>query len=340
MYSLGQIATALDARLVGDPLRQIDGLQALDKALPGQLSFLSNPRYLKDLKTTQAAAVLVNERQSEDCPVDALVVDDPYLAYARISAWFDTRPPTPVGVATGAHVDPSAQVDSSAKIAVGAVIEAGVVIEADVEIGPNAVVGANSRIGAGSRLAANVTLYHDIQIGKRNLIHSGAVIGADGFGFANQNGSWVKIHQIGRVVTGDDVEIGPGTTIDRGAIGDTLIANGVKLDDQVMIAHNVEIGADTAIAGCSAVAGSTKIGRRCTVGGCAGIAGHIEIADDVFVGGMASVTGSLKEKGAYASGTGILPLKKWRRNVIRFQHLDELAVRLKALEKLVNENNT
>jgi UDP-3-O-[3-hydroxymyristoyl] glucosamine N-acyltransferase len=340
VYSLGQIATALDARLVGDPQQRISGLQAIDKAKQGQLSFLSNPRYIKDLKTTQAAAVLITDAQCQDCPVDALVVADPYVAYALISAWFDTRPQAPAGVAPGARVDPSALVDSSAKIATGVVIEAGVIIAAGVEIGPNCVVGANTTIGEGSRLAANVTLYHDLQIGKRNLIHSGAVIGADGFGFANQNGHWLKICQIGRVITGDDVEIGPGTTIDRGAIGDTLIGNGVKLDDQVMIAHNVEIGDDSAIAGCSAVAGSTKIGRRCTVGGCAGIAGHIEIADDVFVGGMASVTGSLKEKGAYASGTGIMPLKQWRRNVIRFQHLDEFAARIKTLEKKANQDNT
>ena len=340
MYSLGQIAAELGARLIGDPLKSVDGLQALDKAQPGQLTFLSNPRYLKDLKTTQAGAVLITDALSHDCPVAALIVDDPYLAYARISAWFDTRPAAPPGISNRAVIDPSAQVDPSAKVAAGAVIEAGAVIQADVEIGPNSVVGAQCLVGEGSRLAASVTLYHGVHIGKRNLIHSGAVIGADGFGFANQQGRWIKIHQLGRVITGDDVEIGAGTTIDRGAIGDTVIGSGVKLDNLIMIAHNVQIGEDTAMAGCSAVAGSTKIGRRCTVGGGACIAGHIEIVDDVFVGGMASVTGSLKEKGAYASGTGIAPLKQWRRNVVRFQQLDQLAVRLRVLEKQVNQNNT
>ena len=216
-------------------------------------------------------------------------------------------------------------------------IEAGAVIGDRVEIGPNTVIGANCKIGDESRLAANVTLYHEIQLGQRNLIHSGAVIGADGFGFANEQGRWVKIQQVGRVILGDDVEVGANTTIDRGAIEDTRIGNGVKLDNQIQIAHNVEIGEDSALAGCSGVAGSTKIGRRCTIGGGACITGHIELADEVHVGGMASVTGSLKQKGAYASGTGISPFKEWRRNVARFHQLDALASRLKAVEQQVNK---
>lgn len=339
MYSLQQIAEALNARLVGDADQQISGIAALDKAEAGQLSFLSNPRYRKQLATTQASAVMIKEDQLDDCQVAALVVDDPYLAYAKISSWFDTRTAAAVGASPQAMVDPSAQVDASARISAGVVIEAGAVIEADVEIGPNSVVGANSRVGEGSRLAANVTLYHDVQLGKRNLIHSSSVVGADGFGFANEQGRWVKISQVGRVITGDDVEIGACTTVDRGAIEDTIIGDGVKIDNQVQVAHNVQIGEHSAMAGCSAVAGSTKIGRRCTIAGGAGLAGHLEIADDVHLTGMAMVTKSLSEKGIYSSGTGISPYPKWRKNVVRFNQLSELANRVTELEKALKEKN-
>ncbi len=339
MYSLGQIADKLNAHLVGNRESRITGVQALDKAQSGQLSFLSSARYRKALLTTQASAVLVTADQAESCPVDALVVDDPYLAYAQISAWFDTRRQSQAGISAAASIDATAQVDPSAMIAAGVVVEAGAVIEADVEVGPNSVIGADSVVGEGSRLAANVTLYHDVQLGKRNLIHSGAVIGSDGFGFANQQGVWVKICQVGRVITGDDVEIGACTTIDRGAIENTLIGDGVKIDNQVQIGHNVEIGEHTALAGCSGIAGSTKIGRRCTVGGAAGIAGHLQIADDIHLTGMAMVTKSLNEAGVYSSGTGIAPYQKWRKNVARFNQLDKLAARISQLEKALEDKN-
>jgi UDP-3-O-[3-hydroxymyristoyl] glucosamine N-acyltransferase len=339
VFSLKQIAEALEARLVGDADLQISGVEALDRAQAGQLSFLSNPRYRKLLASTQASVVLIKEDQLDSCPVAALVVADPYLAYAKISSWFETRAQVAVGISAQAAVDASAQVDASARIAPGAVVEAGAVIEADVEIGPNSVVGAHSRVGEGTRLAANVTLYHQVQLGKRNIIHSGAVIGSDGFGFANEQGRWVKISQIGRVITGDDVEIGACTTVDRGAIEDTLIGDGVKIDNQVQVAHNVQIGEHTAMAGCSAVAGSTKIGRRCTVAGGAGIGGHLEIADDVHMTGMAMVTKSLTEKGVYSSGTGVSPYSKWRKNVVRFNQLNELANRVSELEKALKEKS-
>ena len=221
MYSLQQIAEALGAKLVGDGLRQVDGIAALDLAGSTQLSFLSNPRYRKALQTTTAGAVLVREAQLDDCTVDALVVDDPYLAYAKISSWFETRPTVQAQVSEHATIDPTVVLGTEVSIAPGVVIEAGAVIGDRVEIGPNTVIGANCKIGDETRLAANVTLYHEIQLGQRNLIHSGAVIGADGFGFANEQGRWVKIQQVGRVILGDDVEVGANTTIDRGAIEDT-----------------------------------------------------------------------------------------------------------------------
>lgn len=337
MYKLGAIAQQLGAELIGDPDQEITGLAPLDKAEATDLTFLSNARYRSSLTQTKAAAVLIQADFTEQCPVAALVVDDPYLSYARISGWFDQRPQRPAGASEGAWVDPTAQIDASASLARGVVVEAGAVIGARVEIGPNSVVGANSRIDEDTRLAANVTLYHDVIVGKRCLIHSSSVIGADGFGFARDGERWIKIHQVGRVIVGDDVEIGACTTVDRGAIEDTVLGDGVKLDDHVMVAHNVEIGDHTAMAGCSASAGSTKIGRRCTIGGAACLSGHIEIADDVHVSGMAMVTKSLKEKGVYSSGTGIMPYQQWRRNVVRFQQLDKLAARTSQLEKAMKD---
>ncbi|WP_421866841.1 UDP-3-O-(3-hydroxymyristoyl)glucosamine N-acyltransferase [Motiliproteus sp.] len=337
MYNLGAIAEALGAELIGDPEQPIHGVAALDKAGEADLTFLSNPRYRKSLAETTAAAVLIQPEHKELCPVAALIVEDPYLAYARISGWFDQRPVPKAGVSAGAWVDPSAEVDETARLAHGVVIEAGAIVGPNVEVGPNSVVGAGSRVGDDSRLGANVTLYHDVVVGKRCLIHSSAVIGADGFGFAREGERWVKIHQIGRVILGDDVEIGACSTVDRGAIEDTVVGNGVKIDNQVMVGHNVVIGEHTAMAGCSASAGSTKIGSRCTIGGGAGLSGHIEVADDVHLSGMAMVTKSLKEKGVYSSGTGIMPYQQWRRNVVRFQQLDKLAARISQLEKAIED---
>ncbi|RDE18521.1 UDP-3-O-(3-hydroxymyristoyl)glucosamine N-acyltransferase [Motiliproteus coralliicola] len=337
MYNLGEIAQALGAELIGDPDLQIQGLAALDKAGETQLTFLSNPRYRKSLAETTATAVLVQPEFKELCPVAALVVDDPYLAYARISNWFDQRPMVAEGISKGAWVDPKAEVDPTARLAHGVVVEEGAIVGARVEIGPNTVVGAGAKVGDESRLGANVTLYHDVIVGKRCLIHSSAVIGADGFGFAREEERWVKIHQIGRVILGDDVEIGACSTVDRGAIDDTVVGNGVKIDNQVMVGHNVVIGEHTAMAGCSASAGSTKIGSRCTIGGGAGLSGHIEVADDVHLSGMAMVTKSLTEKGVYSSGTGIMPYQQWRRNVVRFQQLDKLAARISQLEKAMKD---
>jgi len=330
--TLGEVAAAIGATLIGDPATPVRGLQTLSAAGPDQVSFLANKRYRAQLSATRAAAVLIDAALADECPVAALVTDSPYLAYARLSHRFERRPALPAGVDPTASVAADAQVAADARLGPFVVVEAGVRIESGVEIGAGCVIGARSVIGAGSRLAARVTLYHDVQLGKRNLIHSGVVLGADGFGFAPSPAGWEKIAQLGGVVTGDDVEIGANTTVDRGALGATRIGNGVKIDNQVQIAHNCEIGDNSAIAGCAGVAGSTKIGQRCTIAGAAGIAGHLEIADDVHVSGMAMVTNSLKEKGIYSSGTGILPYQQWKRTVVRFRQLDKLAARLTALE--------
>lgn len=337
--TLGEVAQLLDARLIGDASVTVTGLQTLAAAGPNQVTFLANKRYRPDLATTLAAAVLIEEAYADECPVAALVTANPYLSYARLSHQFDDRPAPAGGVDPAASVDPSAQLADDVCIAAGAVIAANVVLESGVEIGAGSVVGAGSVIGAGSRLAANVTLYHGVTLGKRNLIHSGAVLGSDGFGFAPSADGWQKIAQIGGVVTGDDVEIGANTTVDRGALEPTRIREGVKIDNQVQIAHNCEIGEGTAIAGCAGIAGSTKIGRQCTIAGAAAIAGHLEIADGTHISGMAMVTNSIKEKGIYSSGTGLLPYQQWKRNVVRFRQLDKLAARISALEASVAEKH-
>ena len=334
-FTLGEIAAKLGARLVGDANKKICGIQSLRSALDNQISFLSSPGFRADLEKTKAAAVIVSEDDLDKCPVDALVLDDPYLGYARISGWFENRPMIPVGIHSSAIIDETARVSESARIGPYVVIGAGVEIKAEVSIGANSVIGCESFIGESSHIAANVTIYHGVTLGKRVLVHSSAVIGSDGFGFAIDKGRWHKISQLGRVVIGDNVEIGAGTTIDRGALDDTLIGNGVKLDNQIQIAHNVEIGEDAAFAGCVGVAGSSKIGRRCTIAGGVVVAGHLEMADDVHITAMGLVTKSLKKPGVYSSGTGISPHQQWKRNVVRFRQLDQLATRVSKLEKSI-----
>jgi len=332
-YSLGQLAELLGGSVRGDAQRVITGLATLQDAGPGQLSFLANSQYRKYLAETRAAAVLLTSEEAERYQGAALIVSNPYLAYAQLSHLFETRPASVPGVHPSAVIAASAQVHPSARIGAYVVIEAGACIEADVEIGAQCFIGARSRIGEGGRLAPRVTLYHDVVIGKRVVIQSGAVIGGEGFGFANEKGSWQKIAQIGGVLIGDDVEIGSNTTIDRGALADTFIGNGVKLDNQIMIAHNVQIGDNTAMAGCVGISGSTKIGRNCMIAGGVGMVGHIEVCDNVFVTGMTMVTRSISEPGSYSSGTAMQPAAEWRKSAARIRQLDDMARRLQQLEK-------
>ncbi|MGK9065204.1 UDP-3-O-(3-hydroxymyristoyl)glucosamine N-acyltransferase [Stutzerimonas chloritidismutans] len=332
-YSLGDLAERLGATLRGEPTKLISGLATLQDAGPEQLSFLANAQYRKFLADSAAGAVLLTAKDASDYRGAALVVDNPYLAYARLSHLFETRPRVQPGIHPTAVVDPSAHVDPTASIAPYVVIEAEAWIGPDVNIGAQSFVGARSRIGAGGRLAARVTLCHDVFIGERVVIQPGAVIGGEGFGFANQQGSWEKIAQLGGVRIGDDVEIGANTTIDRGALSDTLIGNGVKLDNQIMIAHNVQIGDNTAMAGCSGISGSTKIGRNCMIAGGVGLVGHIEVCDNVFITGMTMVTKSITEPGSYSSGTAMQPAAEWRKSVARIRQLDDMARRLQHVEK-------
>ncbi|EJN37694.1 UDP-3-O-(3-hydroxymyristoyl) glucosamine N-acyltransferase [Pseudomonas sp. GM84] len=334
--TLGQLAEALGATLQGPEALQITGLATLQEAGPGQLSFLANPQYRKFLDNSQAAAVLLKAGDAEGFAGNALIVPDPYLAYARISHLFDPKPKAEAGIHPSAVVAEDAQVDASASIGPFAVIESGARIGANVSIGAHCVIGARCVVGEGGWLAPRVTLYHDVTIGKRVVIQSGAVIGGEGFGFANEKGVWRKIAQIGGVTIGDDVEIGVNTAVDRGALSDTRIADGVKLDNQIQIAHNVQIGEHTAMAACVGISGSTRIGRHCTIAGGVGMVGHIDVCDNVFVSGMTMVTRSITEPGAYSSGTAMQPLADWRKSAARIRQLDDMAKRLQQLEKRVD----
>ena len=334
---LGQLAEFLGATLSGDPEKQITGLATLQEAGPAQLSFLANPQYRKYLANSQAAALLLKAADAEGYAGDALVVPDPYLAYARISHLFDPKPKATAGVHPTAVIAEDAVVDPSASVGPFVVIEAGARIGAGVTLGAHCVVGARSEIGEGGWLAPRVTLYHDVRIGKRVVIQSGAVLGGEGFGFANEKGIWQKIAQIGGVTIGDDVEIGVNTAIDRGALADTVIGNGVKLDNHIQIAHNVQVGDHTAMAACVGISGSTKIGKHCMLAGGVGLVGHIDICDNVFLTGMTMVTHSITEPGAYSSGTAMQPAAEWRKSAARIRQLDDIARRLKQLEKRSGE---
>ncbi len=333
IYTLGELARCLGADLQGDADCEISALATLQEAQLGQLSFLANPVYRKYLATTRASAVILHPDMAPDYDGNKLLLDNPYLAYARLTPLFDRQPQIPKGVHPTAVIDETVSIHATAAIGPRVVIEAGADIGAGVQIGPGCFIGADSVIGRDSRLNANVSVYHGVSVGENAIIHSGVVIGSDGFGFAPGAGGWTKIHQLGGVVIGDNVELGAGTTIDRGALGDTRLADGVKIDNQVQVAHNVQIGTNTAIAACSAIAGSTVIGANCTIAGAVGIVGHLTIVDGVHVSAMTLVTKSITQAGSYSSGTPMMATKEWRRNAVRFGQLEKLATRVKQLEK-------
>lgn len=334
-YRLADLAAHVAAELRGDPDRLIHGVATLEDAAAGDISFLANRRYRAELETTGASAVVLQAADSAACPVDALITPNPYLAYARIADLLFPVPAVAGGVHPTAVVAVGARVHATAWVGPLCVVEDGVEIGPGAFVGPGCLVGADSRIGAGTRLVARVVVLNGSVIGRRCVIHPGAVIGSDGFGNANDAGRWVKVPQLGRVVIGDDVEIGANTTVDRGSLRDTVIGDGVRLDNLIQVGHNVTIGEHTAAAAFVGISGSTVIGSRCTLGGAAGFAGHLTVADDVHVTGMAMVTHSLREAGAYSSGIPAIPSREWRRNVARFQHLDDLARRVKALETAI-----
>lgn len=332
--TLAELASVLDAELRGNGDHLITGVATLKGADAGDVSFLANPSYRDQLADTAAGAVILRSDAAEGFSGQALVVSDPYLAFARVTRIFDNRPVTPTGVHPSAVVAASATLGDGCRIAANAVIGEGVVLGTGCEIGAGTVVGDGCVLGDDCHLNANVTLYHDVILGDRVRIHSGAVIGADGFGFAPHQGRWEKIAQLGSVRIGNDVEIGANTCIDRGALDDTLIGDNVILDNLIQIAHNVELGEGSAAAAQAGVAGSTRIGKHCTLAGNSGLAGHLEICDGVYVAPKSVISKSIREPGGYATGTAQMPIKEWRKSATRFRQLDSLARRVTDLEKL------
>lgn len=332
---LADLAQQLDAELHGDGDIVITGVASMQSAGEGQITFIVNSRYREQLATCQASAVVMTADDLPFAKSAALVVKNPYLTYARMAQILDTTPQPAQNIAPSAVIDASARLGNNVSVGANAVIESGVELGDNVVIGAGCFVGKNSRIGAGSRLWANVTIYHEIQIGEQCLIQSSTVIGADGFGYANDRGNWIKIPQLGRVIIGDRVEIGACTTIDRGALDDTIIGNGVIIDNQCQIAHNVVIGDNTAVAGGVIMAGSLKIGRYCMIGGASVINGHMEICDKVTVTGMGMVMRPISEPGVYSSGIPLQPNKVWRKTAALVMNIDEMNKRLKAVERKV-----
>jgi UDP-3-O-[3-hydroxymyristoyl] glucosamine N-acyltransferase len=323
--TLRQITERLGGETVGEADAPLTGIASLDEAGPGQLTFLANPKFRSRLAGTRAAAVIVGPKDRDATALPRIVVANPYAYYARAVGLFHPARPVVPGIHPAAVVDASARVAASACIGPCAVVEAGATVGERATVGAGSFVGEGAAIGDDTLLHPRVTVYHGCVVGARCILHSGSVIGADGFGMAPENGAWVKIPQVGRAVLGDDVEVGANTTIDRGALGDTVVEEGVKLDNQIQIAHNCRVGAHTVIAGCAGIAGSTTIGRHCLIGGGVGIIGHLDICDGVTVSGMTLVTKSIAEPGTYTSGTPFMPHAEWLRNAAHLRHLDRIA---------------
>jgi UDP-3-O-[3-hydroxymyristoyl] glucosamine N-acyltransferase len=321
-FTLGELAVRFGLGLQGEPDLRISRVATLSHADAGALSFLANTRYRRQMESTRATAVVVGPENAAGCPVAALIDPNPYLAYARIADLLHPQAPTAAGIHPSAVASAGARIAASASVGPLAVIEDDVEIGERVFVGPGCIVQQGARIGADSRLVARVNVCAGVRIGRRCIVHAGAVIGADGFGFAPDAGTWVKVPQVGTVQIGDDVEIGANTTIDRGAIDDTVVEDGVKLDNQIQVGHNVTIGAHTAIAGCVGISGSATIGKRCMIGGGVGIAGHLTIADDVVVTGCSLVSASIRHAGSYSSGMPAVETRMWRRMVAHLRRLD------------------
>ncbi|MFM6989512.1 MAG: UDP-3-O-(3-hydroxymyristoyl)glucosamine N-acyltransferase [Arenimonas sp.] len=333
MLTLKALAERFGLPYRGDPGTPVHGIGTLANAGPGQLAFLANGKYAGQLADTKASVVVLSEAEADACPCACLISANPYTSFALISVLFDDGDDLPAGVHPTAVIAASAAVAPGARIGPYTVVGERAVIAAGAQLHAHTHVGTDCVVGEDCVLMPKVTLVKRVRLGRRVRVHSGAVLGADGFGIAFHDGHWTKIAQLGGVAIGDDCEIGVNTTIDRGAIEGTVLENDVRLDNQIQIGHNVRIGAHTAIAGCVAVAGSTRIGRWCLIGGAAGIVGHIEIGDRVTVGAMSLVTHSLREPGEYASGTPIQPKGEWRRNAARFARLDAMARELNTLKK-------
>jgi UDP-3-O-[3-hydroxymyristoyl] glucosamine N-acyltransferase len=332
--TLGKLAEEVGAALQNaDPDCEITGVATLQHAAEGEISFLANAGYRKYLNRTRASAVILSPEDAADYTAAALVSSNPYSSYARIAALITPPQAARQGVHASASLDADCHVDATAWVGPHCIVEKGAVIHAGVQLAGGCFIGADSVIGTGSRLSANVVICHAVTIGERVKIAPGAVIGSDGFGLAKESGQWLNVPQLGSVRIGHDVDIGANTTIDRGSLEDTVLEDGVRLDNQIQVAHNVRIGAHTAIAGCVGISGSAIIGKHCLIGGGSGIVGHLEIADHVIITGMTMVTKSITRAGVYSSGVPAQENDAWNRNYARLRQLDRLARKLLSLEK-------
>jgi UDP-3-O-[3-hydroxymyristoyl] glucosamine N-acyltransferase len=333
MWTLEQIAQHVNGEVLGDDTWQVESVGTLKTATKHQISFLSNSKYAKYLSSTNAGAVLASKQTAALVSGNAIVVDDPYIAYAVIAGLLNPEPKIKPIIAATAVISAKANIGASANIGHHVVISDNVAIGNGADIGAGTVILQGVSIGENARISPNVTVCAHVKIGDNIIIHPGVVIGADGFGIANNKGKWIKVPQLGSVEIGDDVEIGANTTIDCGALENTIIGNGVKLDNQIQIAHNAIIGDNTVIAGCVGVAGSTEIGQNCIIAGGVGISGHLNITDGVMITGMTMVTKSIRDPGSYSSGMPAETTKQWHKNVVRYRQLDKLSERVKKLER-------
>ncbi len=333
--SLGELSVRFGCELRGDPATLIERIATLANADPASVAFLAETRNRRELAATKAGAVVLDQAMADACPTAALICSNPRATFARITTLLHPHPAAAPGCDPTAVISPTAQVHATAHVGALAIVGERTVIGPRVFVGAGCVIGAEVRIDEDARLVASVTLCRGVQIGARTVLQPGVIIGGDGFGFAPEQGKWVKVPQIGSVRVGPDVEVGANTTIDRGAIEDTVIEEGVKLDNQIQIGHNVRIGAHSVIAGCTGISGSTVIGRHCIIGGAVGIAGHLTIADGITITGFAMVSRSLSEPGVYSSGIPIEESRLWRRQVARYRNLESLTRRVKGLERAV-----
>ena len=338
MWSLSDIAKEVGGLVQGDPLFQVTSVGTLQNAKYEQLSFLANKKYKKYLLSSRAGAVIIDKDMVGFVPYNAIIVDDPYSAYAKAARFLNPIKNKKAGIHPTASIATDAIIHPTVCIGAHVVIGAGTIISKNVEIDANCVLKNNITIGESTHLAANITICEGVTIGKRATIFPGVVIGADGFGIANDKGMWIKVPQLGSVEIGDDVDIGANTTIDCGTIENTIIGNGVKLDNQIQIAHNVVIGDNTVIAGCTGIAGSTHIGKNCIIGGGVGISGHLSIVDGVQLTGMTMVTKSIRLSGTYSSGMPAEPNKQWYKNTIHYRQMTKLIDRVKKLEQPESKN--
>jgi UDP-3-O-[3-hydroxymyristoyl] glucosamine N-acyltransferase len=337
--TLAQIAQAIGGEVKGDGNVKVTEMGDLAKAKAHQLSFLSNSKYAKELKSTRAGGVILRAQDAEDFEGNALVISDPYVGFAKAAQLLDNTPVQHKSIADSARVHASAKLGENVSVGEGAVISANAIVSDNAIVGPNCFIGEEAVLGAGVNLRANVSVYHRVELGENVSIHSGTVLGCDGFGYANEMGNWVKIPQTGTLIVGDDTEIGANCAIDRGAIGNTLIGKNCIIDNLVHIAHNVEIGDHSCICGSTGIAGSAVIGKYVVIAGQCAINGHISIADKVQITGQSMVTKSIKESGVYSSGMPAAPNRDWQRNTVQLRQIGKLIDRVKALEQAAKNND-